>query len=98
MRWSFTAELFRWDDEGPSWRFIRVPAELADDVRMVAETGGFGSVKVAATVGGTSWSTSLFPEKATDSYLLPVKKQVRDAEGLDDGDLVTVELMLADLG
>jgi hypothetical protein len=36
MRWSFTAELFRWDAEGPSWRFIRVPGDLADDIRMVA--------------------------------------------------------------
>jgi len=98
MRWSFTAEIFRWDAEGPSWRFIRVPGELADDISMVAETRGFGSIKVAVTIGGTSWSTSIFPEKATDSYLLPVKKQVRDAEGLDDGDLVPVELMLADLG
>jgi hypothetical protein len=94
MRWSFTAEMFRWDAEGPSWRFIRVPSELADDIRIVAETRGFGSIKVAATVGDTTWSTSLFPEKPTDSYLLPVKKQVRDAERLDDGDLVSVELLL----
>ncbi len=98
MRWWFTAALFRWDSEGASWRFIRVPGDLADDIRIVAETRGFGSIKVAATVGGTSWSTSLFPEKATDSYVLPVKQQVRNAEGLDDGDLVTVELILADLG
>jgi len=98
MQWSFTAEMFRWDSEGASWRFIRVPGDLADDIRIVAETRGFGSIKVCVTVGDTSWSTSLFPEAATESFLLPVKKSVRDAEGLDDGDLVTVGLMLADLG
>jgi hypothetical protein len=98
MRCSFISEMFRWDAEGSSWRFTRVPGELADDIRMVAETRGFGSITVAATVGDTTWSTSLFPERATDSYVLPVKKQVRDAQALDDGDLVTVELTLADVG
>lgn len=98
-RWSFAEPMFRWDEEGPSWRFIRVPVELADDIRDVAgQLRGFGSVRIVATVGNTSWSTSLFPEQATRSFLLPVKKSVRDAEGLDDGDVVSVSLRLADLG
>lgn len=95
MKWSFAAELFRWDAEGASWRFVRLPVDLAEDIRIVAETRGFGSVKVDVRVGDTTWSTSIFPEKASGSFVLPVKKQVRDAEGLDDGDTVTVELALA---
>jgi hypothetical protein len=97
-RWSFSAEMFRWDAEGPSWRFIRVPADMADEIRAIAEGRGFGSVRVRATVGDTSWATSLFPERATDSFLLPVKKSVREAEQLGDGDVVTVGLTLPDLG
>ena len=100
-RWSFDAEMFRWDSDGPgpSWRFIRLPVEMADEIRAVAgQSRGFGSVRVIVRVGGTSWATSVFPEQATDSFLLPVKKSVRDAEGLDDGDVVSVELRLADLG
>jgi hypothetical protein len=91
--------MFRWDAEGPSWRFIRVPIEVADEIRdMAVLMRGFGSVRITAAVGDTSWSTSLFPEQATGGFLLPVKKSVRDAEGLDDGDVVTVGLRLADLG
>ncbi|HUP98829.1 MAG TPA: DUF1905 domain-containing protein [Aeromicrobium sp.] len=97
-RWSFSAEMFRWDEDGPSWRFIRVPRDVADEIREVSlQRRGFGSVRVTATVGETSWSTSVFPEQATKSFLLPVKKAVRDKEGLDDGDVVTVELLLPDL-
>jgi hypothetical protein len=95
MSWTFDAEVFRWDAEGASWRFARVPGEVADDVREQALTGGFGSVRVDVAIGETSWSTSLFPEKATDSYLLPVKSAVRKAENIDDGDVVTVRLKLA---
>lgn len=98
-QWSFDSQMFRWDSEGPSWRFIRLPVEIADEIRAVAgQLRGFGSVRVIVRVGGTSWSTSVFPEQATGSFLLPVKKSVREAEGLDDGDVVSVQLRLADLG
>lgn len=95
MSWTFTAELFRWQGDG-AWFFVRVPQETSDDVRdsLTGPPGGFGSVRVDVTLGGSTWSTSLFPEKAAGSYVLPVKKQIRTAEGLDDGDTVTVEIAL----
>lgn len=46
---------------------------------------GFGSVRVQATVGSTTWHTSLFPDATTGSFVLPVKKPVRLAEGLAAG-------------
>lgn len=94
MKWTFSTDVFAWDEEGPSWRFLRLPVEVADEVRDVAgEPAGFGSVHVR--IGGTAWATSVFPEKASGSYLLPVKKSVRDREGIDDGDRVTVRLDVA---
>jgi hypothetical protein len=55
---------------------------------------GFGSVKVAVRIGGSTWKTSLFPRKGGDRWFLPVKKPVRIAEGLAEGDKVEVELEL----
>ena len=49
---------------------------------------GFGSVKVKVTLGKTKWSTSIFPDKQSGCYLLPLKAQVRRAEGVDDGDTI----------
>jgi hypothetical protein len=55
----------------------------------------FGSVRVRVTVGGSVWRTSIFPEGGRGAYVLPIKKAVRKAEGLDPGDTasVTVELL-----
>jgi hypothetical protein len=53
---------------------------------------GFGSVRVRATVGGTTWTTSVFPDSTRGAYVLPVKKAVRRAEGLDEGDPADVVL------
>lgn len=95
MSWTFTAELFRWQGDG-AWFFVRVPQEISDDVRdsLTGPPGGFGSVRVDVTIGASTWTTSLFPEKASGTYVLPVKKAVRAAEGIDDGDTVTVEIGL----
>jgi hypothetical protein len=53
-------------------------------------------VRVRATVGGTSWSTSIFPDSSHGVYVLPVKRDVRRAEDLDVGDTATVTVELVD--
>ena len=92
----FAAKL--WEYDGPaSWFFVSVPKDVADEIADLTDgrTGGFGSVRVHVRAGGTRWSTSLFPSKQNATYVLPVKRAVRLAEGLDDGDLVDVEITLA---
>ena len=93
--WTFTAPLWRWK-EG-SWHFVTVPEDVSDEVDAVVgdATGGFGSVCVDVTVGGSTWSTSLFPSTEQAAYVLPVKKQVRQAEQAVEGDDLTVVIRLA---
>ncbi len=91
----FSAELWQYD--GPSaWYFLSLPPDIADDIRAAfgAQAGGFGSIKVEAAVRSTQWTTSLFPDKARGTYLLPVKKSVRAAENLEAGDMATVSLRI----
>ncbi|MFP5219480.1 MAG: DUF1905 domain-containing protein [Actinomycetes bacterium] len=93
----FTAPLWRYQGDS-AWYFITVPVDLSDDIRELTEgtRRGFGSVRVRATVGATAWTTSVFPDTKRGAFLLPVKKAVRAAEGLDDGDAVDVVLELLD--
>ena len=93
----FTAPLWRYEGDA-AWYFVTVPVDVSDDVRELTEGSrrGFGSVRVRATVGGTTWTTSVFPDSKRGAFLLPVKKAVRSAEGLEDGDDVSVELELLD--
>jgi Domain of unknown function (DUF1905) len=56
---------------------------------------GFGSVRVRATIGTSTWATSIFPAKDA-GYVLPVKRPVRVAEGLEAGDLAAVTVELVD--
>lgn len=94
-RFRFTAEVWLYPGEA-GWHFATLPAELADEIRARFEGGhrAFGSLAVRATIGSTTWSTSLFRDTRRESYLLPVKAQVRRAEGIADGDVVDVALEL----
>ncbi|HSM01826.1 MAG TPA: DUF1905 domain-containing protein [Acidimicrobiia bacterium] len=95
--YSFGAELWLYDGDA-AWHFVTLPGEVADDIRArtSGERRGFGSVRVEVTVGATAWSTSIFPDRGSGNYVLPVKREVREAEGLEAGDVVEVALRLAD--
>lgn len=93
----FKADL--WLHEGDAaWHFLTVPDDVSDDIeaRAADQPRGFGSVRVRVTVGATTWSTSVFPDAKRRAYVLPVKKQVRRAEGIEAGDRIAVALEVTD--
>jgi hypothetical protein len=95
---TFEAELWSWDARrGDSWTFVTLPPAVAEEIRDLSDKPrrGFGSVRVRVTVGRSTWSTSVFPASRDESYVLPIKRPVRTAEGLEVGDtaIVTVELV-----
>lgn len=89
----FEAELFPWTDDKASWVFASLRSDDAAEIREDAPMkGGFGSVRVVVEVGGSRWKTSIFPDKANDTYVLPIKKDVRRAEQINVGDVVRIDL------
>ncbi|MBF6464783.1 DUF1905 domain-containing protein [Nocardia beijingensis] len=95
-RYSFTAEV--WEHKGDAaWHFVSLPEDVADDIeeRYAHRSGGFGAVRVHVVVGDSSWSTSLFPDKSRATYVLPMKKAIRVAEGLEAGSTALIELTVA---
>jgi hypothetical protein len=97
---TFDARLWTWDARREdTWVFASLPTEVSEEIRHRAgpPRRGFGSLRVKVTIGGTTWRTSVFPDKARDCYVLPVKQQVRRAESLDDGDTATITVEFLEL-
>ena len=94
----FAAPLWRYPG-ADGWHFVSLPPGISADITDITAgiRRGFGSVRVAVTVGGTAWRTSIFPDSKTGAYLLPVKRAVRVAEQLGAGDEVQARLQIADL-
>ncbi|HEX7187815.1 MAG TPA: DUF1905 domain-containing protein [Actinomycetes bacterium] len=76
------------------WHFLTLPAAVAEGLRdAVPPSGpGFGSIRVTVTVGTSTWDTSVYPDKASGSFVLPVKKTVRCANQILVGDVVDVAM------
>lgn len=93
--YSFEGMLWRSGGAGASWTFITVPAEISQQIRFLQGSAkGFGSIRVSCTIGKSRWSTSLFPDKASGCYFLPVKADVRKAEAISSGDSVAIGLKI----
>ena len=92
LDFAFSAPLWKWSDG--NWFFVTLPVEMSADIRAFAaeRASPLGSVRVEAAVGGSRWQTSLFPSKAHDAFLLPVKAAIRKAERLSEGREVHVAL------
>jgi len=98
-----TTPLWRWQSAtAPAARyFVTIAGDVADGIRLAAISGqwldgrkGFGSARVEVQIGDTRWKTSVFPHKESGGWLLPIKAVVRKAEGIAEGDAVTVTVSL----
>jgi hypothetical protein len=91
MNLEFSGRMWFWKGPAP-FHFITVPDDESADLEAVSSrvTYGWGMIPVAARIGATEWTTSLFPKDG--GYVLPVKTWVRKAENLGLGDTVAVTL------
>ena len=95
----FRTALWKWQGDA-AWHFVTVPFDVSDEIeaRTAHVKRGFGSVRVRATIGATTWETSVFPDSKAEAYVLPVKAGVRKAERIVPGDEADVELELIEPG
>lgn len=82
---------------GPSsWHFVTLPKKDALDIKKFQSPirRGFGAVRVEVTIGETTWETSIFPDKETGSYILPLKRAIRKKEDITADRLIQFSLKL----
>ncbi|MFC5788903.1 DUF1905 domain-containing protein [Agromyces tardus] len=93
MEFEFRGEVWFWRGPAP-WHFVTVPDDECDAIRELAPavTYGWGMIPVAARIGSSEWTTSLWPKDG--GYIVPVKSWVRAAEGLEVGDEARVRLVV----
>lgn len=98
MKFSFTNKIFKYPGMS-AWYFIQVPKDISQKIidkykDKKIPRRGWGSVRVMVSIGKTSWETSIFPERKSQTYLLPLKKEVRLKEDMQSEDIIKVSLVL----
>ena len=83
-----TGSLWRWTTPSApaAWHFVTIDGAAGEALsatalmrRLEGLSRGIGSLKVTATIGETTFNTSVFPSNEQHGWLLPVKASVRKA-------------------
>ncbi|THF70602.1 DUF1905 domain-containing protein [Deinococcus sp. Arct2-2] len=93
MTFEFSGPIWFWKGPAP-WYFITVPTEQSAKIKAASRfvTYGWGMIPVQAQIGNTAWTTSLFFKD--EHYVIPIRANVRKAEGLEEGQDVAVQMTL----
>lgn len=90
------AEVVIWPGHQSVWHLIHVDKKRSAEIQkkhgMIKR--GFGSIPVVAKIGRTSWNTSIFFDKRSGTYILPLNIKVRRAEALAEGDAVSLTVTI----
>lgn len=79
-----------------AWHFITIPKGAAKDIEK--EYGnkkrGWNSLPVEVLVGSTKWRTSIFADKTSGSFLLPLKQKIREKEEIIEGKTIDLKIKI----
>jgi hypothetical protein len=87
------AAIWRYHGSG-AWHFITLSKLQSAEIKLLAHgsKSAWSSVHVIATIGRSSWKTSIFPDNKIGAYLLPIKAEVRKKEKIAAGEMITLTL------
>ncbi len=91
IEYKFTAKI--WFSE---WHFISLPEEMALEIResLKSYEEGWGRLKATARIGGSEWKTAIWFDTKHQTYLLPVKGEIRKKEKIGADSEVQVTLWI----
>ena len=78
IRYTFSGKL--WKSAGQAgWYFISLPSEISKEIRenLKWQEEGWGRMKATATIEKEEWETAIWFDKKQDTYLLPIKADIR---------------------
>ena len=95
IRYEFAAPLWQFAGAG-GWHFVSLPKKMSKEIRKLlrSEEQGWGRLPATARIGQSEWKTAIWFDTKQDTYLLPVKGEVRKSEGLVAGNKISTSLWI----
>ena len=79
----FTSKVWQYKGAG-GWHFISLPKQLSAEIRETfqREEEAWGRLTATAQIGNSEWSTAIWFDTKLNTYLLPLKSEIRKKENL----------------
>lgn len=87
IKYEFNAHPWKYPSPG-GWYFVSLPKKMAKEIRENLKwmEEGWGRLKVIAKIGDSEWDTAIWFDTKMDTYLLPLKAEIRNKEHLKSGE------------
>ncbi|MGB3467771.1 MAG: DUF1905 domain-containing protein [Cyclobacteriaceae bacterium] len=91
IQYDFSGTVWKHGSEG-GWYFVSLPAAISKEIRehLQWQEEGWGRMKASASIKGTEWNTAIWFDKKHQTYLLPLKADVRKKANIHLNDSVEV--------
>lgn len=93
MKHKLRTEVIVWPGSAP-WHLTHIPKSKSQELRKKfrLKQRGWSSLPVEVILGKCIWHTSIFYDKKSESYILPLKAEVRKKEGVYQGDKIAYSI------
>ena len=83
IQYQFTAKVWQHNSEG-GWFFVSLPQDISTEIRQSLkwQEEGWGRMKATAAINHIKWDTAIWFDKKRNTYLLPIKAEVRKKTGV----------------
>lgn len=94
IKYEFSAKLWKHGSEG-GWYFVSLPQEISKEIRINLQwqEEGWGRMKAQSVIKDVTWKTSIWFDTKKDTYILPVKSEIRSKLSLKEDDLLHVSVL-----
>lgn len=95
IQYRFKAVPWQYTGQG-AWIFVSLPKKLSQEIRTAFEDTeqGWGRLSATASIGSSEWKTAIWFDTKADTYLLPLKAEIRKKENVVIGKSVTVSVFI----
>ena len=86
LKYEFIAKPWQYPGQN-GWHFISLPKKLSKEIRnaLRSEEEGWGRLRAMARIGNSEWNTAIWFDTKLNTYLLPLKAEIRKKETLAIG-------------
>ncbi len=95
IKYEYSAKMWRHDAPG-GWYFVSVPKALSKEIRenLKWQEEGWGRMKAVAQMETLIWETAIWFDTKKDTYILPIKAEIRKKSNLEINQKITMILWI----
>ena len=95
IQYQFKAIPWQYTGQG-AWIFVSLPKKPSQEIRTAFKDAeqGWGRLTAIARVGNSEWKTAIWFDTKADTYLLPLKAEIRKKENVVIGKSVMVSVFI----